>query len=143
MILANTLALASALALSVTAVPVAQNTTFKITPEQLKSIDVNTTSCSGAPFPAECADADRAAPAISTSFEKYQIKSRGAQAAMIAIMVFESGSFKYNKNHFPGRPGQGTRNMQMPDFNREYAIQTLGAEKVGAAGLEEVLDLLN
>ncbi|PVI03713.1 hypothetical protein DM02DRAFT_612010 [Periconia macrospinosa] len=144
MMLTNTLALAGAFALSVTAAPVGQNT-FKITPDQLTSIDVKTASCNGAPFPEECADATVAAPAISTSFEKYQIKSRGAQAALIALMVFESGSFKYNKNHFPapGRPGQGTRNMQMADFNREYATQVLPSYTVASASVSKLVDLLN
>lgn len=36
-------------------------------------------------------------------------------------MAFESDDFKYNKNHFPGVAGQGTRNMQSPSFNKKYA----------------------
>ncbi|KFY06307.1 hypothetical protein V492_08083 [Pseudogymnoascus sp. VKM F-4246] len=43
-------------------------------------------------------------------------------AALLALIAFESGDFKYNRNHYPGRPGQGTRNMQMPDFNLAYAL---------------------
>lgn len=143
MIFTNALALAGALAVSVTAAPVDQNP-FQITPQQITSIAPTAASCNGAPFPEECADAARAAPAISASFQKYDICSRGAQAALLAIMVFESGSFKYNKNHFPGRPGQGTRNMQMPDFNREYANATLDpATLANATTVEAVLALLN
>lgn len=36
-------------------------------------------------------------------------------------MAFESDDFKYNKNHFPGVAGQGTRNMQSPSYNKKYA----------------------
>lgn len=36
-------------------------------------------------------------------------------------MLYESGNFAYAVNHDPGVPGQGTRNMQSPAYNREYA----------------------
>lgn len=146
MIFTRTFALAGALALSATAAPVAQvapASTCTLTAEKLIAIDPNTATCVGAEFPLECADAARAAPAISASFKKYEIESKGAQAALIGIMLFESGSFKYNKNHFPGRPGQGTRNMQMLDFNKEYATSLFGAEKATAAsGTDGVLGLV-
>ncbi|KAL8686405.1 MAG: hypothetical protein Q9224_005458, partial [Gallowayella concinna] len=65
--------------------------------------------------------AAQAAPFINASFKTYGITSAGEAAAIVALMAFESGDFKYNINHFPGRPGQGTRNMQSPAFNLEYA----------------------
>ena len=48
-------------------------------------------------------------------------------------MAYESGDFKYNKNHFPapGTPGEGTRNMQSPAMNQKYA-QSLGLRVDGA-----------
>ncbi|KAF9735771.1 hypothetical protein PMIN04_001519 [Paraphaeosphaeria minitans] len=106
-----------------------------ITAEQLTAMDPTTASCSGAAFAAECADASTAAPAINSAFEKYSIHEPGVQAALIAIMLFESGSFKYNHNHYPapGRPGQGTRNMQMAPFNEKYATDLFGAGAVAAA----------
>jgi hypothetical protein len=73
----------------------------EITPELLTQIAPKTASCAGAEFPGECADASRAAIAISNSFTKYDVKTNGQKAALIAIMLFESADFQYNKNHFP------------------------------------------
>jgi hypothetical protein len=44
-------------------------------------------------------------------------------AALLSLMAYETADFKYNINHFPapGRPGQGTRNMQMANYNLLYA----------------------
>lgn len=92
-----------------------------ITADMLTKIAPATASCAGADFPEECADAATAAKAISNSFTKYKITEVGEQAALVSIMIFESGNFKYNKNHFPGVVGQGTRNMQSPAFNEMYA----------------------
>lgn len=57
------------------------------------------------------------------AFALYQVNTAAEQAALISWMVYESGEFKYNRNHFPdpGRPGQGTRAMLMPNFVGEYA----------------------
>ncbi|KAF2252793.1 hypothetical protein BU26DRAFT_209565 [Trematosphaeria pertusa] len=120
--------------------------TTSLTADTLIAIDPKTASCDGATFPAECADASRAAASISKSFEKYSIASPGEQAALIALMLYESGSFKYNKNHYPepGRPGQGTRNMQMPQFNIDYAASLFGSAAVQSAGsLDGVLELVS
>ena len=62
-------------------------------------------------------------------------------------MAFESGDFKYNVNVFPGRPGQGTRNMQSATFNEQYAlsIPALSAKVAAAKGtsnLNAIRDLL-
>jgi hypothetical protein len=92
-----------------------------ITADMLTKIAPATASCAGADFADECADAATAATAISNSFTKYKITEVGEQAALVSIMLFESGNFKYNKNHFPGVVGQGTRNMQSPAFNEMYA----------------------
>ena len=61
-------------------------------------------------------------PHIVKSFQHYGISSAGVQAALLSIMAFESGNFKYSINISPGVPGQGTRNMQSPKFNMEYAM---------------------
>jgi hypothetical protein len=45
----------------------------------------------------------------------------GEIAAILSSLLFESVELKYNKNHFPGRPDQGIRNMQMAMFNYLYA----------------------
>ncbi|KAL9022145.1 MAG: hypothetical protein Q9185_000659 [Variospora sp. 1 TL-2023] len=94
-------------------------------------------TCAGAPSPAECKTADEAAPFINQSFRTYAITSPGEAAAIISIMAFESGDFKYNINHFPGTAGQGTRNMQYPEYNLKYAqsIPEL-KDKLAAAGTD-------
>lgn len=91
-------------------------------------------SCSGASFPSECRTASQAASPIANSFSTYSVTSPAEQAALIALMLYESGEFKYNQNHWPGVPGQGTRNMQSPAFNKLYATSLFGADKVAAAG---------
>ncbi|KAJ2394835.1 hypothetical protein GGI23_004537 [Coemansia sp. RSA 2559] len=64
-------------------------------------------------------------------------------------MAFESDSWQYNVNHYPGTPGQGTRNMQMYTFNSEYAqflhpTQAAIAARAGGTASQEnaVLDLV-
>jgi hypothetical protein len=98
-------------------------------------------SCEGAKFKDECATAADAAPHIVDGFDKYKITGAAEQAALISYMMFESGGFKYNKNHFPepGRPGQGTRCMLMPNFVGKYAYDV----KPGAVGsVEQILGLV-
>jgi len=124
--------------------------TGSITADQLTQIAPETASCSGAPFPEECADATTAATALNKSFDTYGIKTAGEKAALVAYTLFESGNYKYSKNHFPGRPGQGTRMMAMPPFVAKYATAVAGADAVatasaagGDAGLVAVLALVN
>ncbi|KAL8712451.1 MAG: hypothetical protein Q9220_003299 [cf. Caloplaca sp. 1 TL-2023] len=93
----------------------------KRTSGSLLAIAPKANTCAGAPFPKECKTADEAAPFINQSFRTYGITTPGEAAAVLGIMAFESGDFKYNINHFPGTPGQGTRNMQYPTLNLQYA----------------------
>jgi hypothetical protein len=51
----------------------------------------------------------------------YGITSPPELAALLSVIAFETGDFKYNINHSPGRAGQGTRNMQMANYNLLYA----------------------
>lgn len=164
--LCKTVLLAGALALGAFAAPIpdcpdkensytapstdSKVTTGSITAEQLTQIAPETASCSGAPFPEECATADTAATALNKSFDTYGIKTAGEKAALVAYTLFESGNYKYSKNHFPGRPGQGTRMMAMPPFIAKYATAVAGADAVatasaagGDAGLVAVLALVN
>ncbi|KAL8666938.1 MAG: hypothetical protein Q9168_007391 [Polycauliona sp. 1 TL-2023] len=101
--------------------PQPEPTLYKRAPGSLIAMAPTSTTCAGAKFAAECKTAVQAAPFINASFKTYGITSAGEAAAIISLMAFESADFKYNMNHFPGRPGQGTRNMQMPPFNLEYA----------------------
>jgi hypothetical protein len=154
----KTTLVASALALCALSAPIPEcdpepqystNSTPKgLTAEQLVAIAPATVSCTGADFPQECADATHAATAINKAFATYKITTVGEQAALVAYMLFESGNFKYNHNHFPapGRPGQGTRMMAMPPFIEKYATSVAGASAVATAkaqSLDAVLALVN
>ncbi|KAJ5932904.1 hypothetical protein N7516_007393 [Penicillium verrucosum] len=92
-----------------------------LTESQLITIAPTSKSCTDAPAKDECATAKQAAKFTSQSFDTYKVTSKAEQAAIISLMAFESDDFKYNKNHFPGVAGQGTRNMQSPSFNKKYA----------------------
>lgn len=136
-----------------TAMPFLRRQTACITANDLTSIAPFTASCDGSPFPAECAPASLAAANIAESFRLFNIDSFGAQAALVAIMLFESGDFKYKINHFPGVAGQGTRNMQSPAFNAKYAdwivangndaTITQGSVAAVASDPAALLDLIN
>jgi len=63
------------------------------------------------------------APFINKSFSKFGFLTRGEQAAIFALMAFESGNFMFDVNVSPGRPGQGTRNMMMFNFILPYAVE--------------------
>ncbi|KAL8904614.1 MAG: hypothetical protein Q9171_006989 [Xanthocarpia ochracea] len=112
--------------------PPASPLIFKRATGSLIAMAPKSRTCAGAPFPSECKTAAQAAPFINASFKTYGITSNGEAAAIVSLMALESGDFKYNINHFPGRPGQGTRNMQMPAFNLEYA-KSIPALKSGLA----------
>jgi hypothetical protein len=94
-------------------------------------------SCTNAPIADECATASAALSPLLSSFSKYNIQTAPEQAALLSWIAYESAELKYNANHFPapGRPGQGTRNMMMPNYVAEYAssIPELSAQ-VSAAG---------
>ena len=79
-----------------------------IAAEELLQIAPTSRSCDNPPAPGECATAQEAAPFISASLSQYNVISRAEQAAVISQMAFESAEFKYKRNHFPGRPGQGS-----------------------------------
>ncbi|KAI9702087.1 MAG: hypothetical protein M1836_001431 [Candelina mexicana] len=103
-----------------------------ITAAQLLQIAPKSSTCDGFP---ECRNADQVYVNINRAFETYKITSPGEMAALISLQAFESAEFKYNKNHFPGRPGQGTAAMLMPNFIAKYAasIPALGDKASGLA----------
>jgi hypothetical protein len=100
-------------------------------------------SCAGAQFADECTTANIATPLIAQSFVKYGISSKAAQAAVLALISYET-TLKYNRHHFPSPDyTQGTRNMMSASFVQKYATQLYGAAKVSAAGNPTaVLDLV-
>ncbi|CZR53882.1 uncharacterized protein PAC_03764 [Phialocephala subalpina] len=89
----------------------------------LLAIAPSSSSCANAPAAGECATAAQAAEYLIPAMAKYEIYNPHEIVAVLSVIAYESGEFKYNTNHFPapGRPGQGTRNMQMPNFNLIYA----------------------
>ncbi|KAH8431281.1 uncharacterized protein LDX57_008943 [Aspergillus melleus] len=117
----------------------------QLTAQQIEAIAPTSNTCDGAPNPDECATSEQAALNIAKSFETYEVTSPAEQAAVIGLMAFESGDFKYNRNHYPGVPGQGTRNMQSPAFNAQYAASLSGIADQAvslAADPAGLLDLL-
>lgn len=93
----------------------------QLSAQDVLSIAPDAANCTSAAYPAECVTATEATPFILLSYDHFHIESFGAQAALLSVMAYESGSFKYNENHWPGVPGQGTRNMQSPAYNLKYA----------------------
>lgn len=96
----------------------------------LQKVAPTSNTCNNAPAAGECATAAQAAMPIISSFAQFSINTAPEQAALLSLMAFETADFKYNKNHYPapGRPGQGCRNMQMANYNREYAAVVPGAD---------------
>ncbi len=125
-----------------------------ITAADIIKVAPQTRSCTNSPAPDECRTANQAAPYIAVSLTNFGITSFGSQAALLALMLYESGNFKYAINHFPGVPGQGTRNMQSPEYNLRYAqwlagvCQNCGITQAEVAAAETkgpatLLDLVN
>lgn len=80
----------------------------EITSNQILAISPKSSTCYNPPAVGECRTAEQAAPFINDSFTTYGIDNVAEQAALISLMAFESGDFKYNRNHFPGVAGQGS-----------------------------------
>jgi hypothetical protein len=80
-----------------------------ISAQLIEAIAPNSTTCNGAVFPKECATSETAARNLVKSFDTYKVTSLAEQAAIISLLALESGEFKYNINHWPGVPGQGSK----------------------------------
>lgn len=104
------LPLTLALTIQTTATPIPSSLFARdaLTESQVKTIAPKSNTCDNAPAKGECATAKQAAKFTSESFTTYKVTSKAEQAAIISLMAFESGDFKYNKNHFPGVAGQGS-----------------------------------
>lgn len=99
---------------------------------QILQIAPTSNTCSGAPIAGECATNTQAGPFLISAMAKYSIYNPNEIAAVLSVIAFETADFKYNTNHFPapGRPGQGTRSMMMPNNVMKYAqsIEELSAD---------------
>lgn len=110
---------------------------------QLLTIAATSNTCTGALFASECVVSSPSIVAVMvTSFAKYNVTTAAEQATLLSWMAYESGDFKYNRNHFPspGRPGQGTRAMLMPNFVLQYARSIPGLEQQVQAATAESSD---
>ena len=79
---------------------------ISLTAAQVQAVAPKSSSCDGAPAAGQCRTAAQAAPAILNSFRAFGINSPGEMAAVLGIMAFESGDFKYNAPIIP-TPGKG------------------------------------
>ena len=73
-------------------------------------------------FAPNCPDSEAAASALNDAFRAYGLDTLGQIAGLTAYMAYESGDFVYDKNVFPGRPGQGTKCMLMFPHLYNFAI---------------------
>ncbi|KAH7021676.1 hypothetical protein B0J12DRAFT_714548 [Macrophomina phaseolina] len=148
-----TIASAHAIPLQGRAPPVERTSTTEEGRRSLVTIAPGTSSChSASVFIDECRTASEAAQPILDSFDKYQIANTNERAALIALMLYESGEFKYNWSHFVNGEishmlGKGTRNMQSAKYNEEYARTLFPSEEVDSAkssgGADGVLQLVS
>lgn len=108
---------------SVTAATFSTNTKIgALTEQNILAIAPNSGDCTAASFPDECTNATVATEQINKAFKAYKVWSLGPKAALASLMAFESGDFVYNINHFPGRPGQGTKAMLMFKWIYKFAL---------------------
>ncbi|KAI0171935.1 hypothetical protein GGR52DRAFT_447879 [Hypoxylon sp. FL1284] len=89
----------------------------------------------------ECRTAAQAGPLLADAMAQYGLDQAGQIAAVLALTAFESVDYRYKHNVSPGRPGQGTSNMQMFSFNLEYARSVADLkDKVPAAATPDTTD---
>ncbi|KAK4161958.1 hypothetical protein QBC43DRAFT_322558 [Cladorrhinum sp. PSN259] len=106
----------------------------------VKAIMPSSNSCDGAQGPpGDCRTADQAAPFIAASSAGL---SPGELAGTLALMGLESGDLKFKHNVSPGRPGQGTAGMLMPNFVAEYAASIFGQEAIAGKEPAAILEMV-
>lgn len=132
------------LVLPTTAIPLSLHVRTTGPVQQIIAVAPTSASCANAPVASECATASQALSPILAGFAKYNIATAAEQAALLSWMAFESDDFKYNINHFPGTPGQGTRCMMSPTFVKEYvsSLSELQSNLTTATTPAEILALV-
>ncbi len=88
--------------------------------QRIAQVKPETAACDLAATP-DCRTNVQLAPFLARSLEAYGTTEAGQVAAVVALTAFETDGYRYKHNVYPGRPGQGTSNMQMFDFNLLYA----------------------
>ncbi|RDA94951.1 hypothetical protein CP533_0184 [Ophiocordyceps camponoti-saundersi (nom. inval.)] len=69
----------------------------------------------------ECRNSTSVAPQLEASFKQFNIGCRQEAACLVGLAMLESVNFTFMRNQSPGRPGQGTVNMQQCGFNLKWA----------------------
>ncbi|TPX17395.1 uncharacterized protein E0L32_003038 [Thyridium curvatum] len=90
----------------------------------IEQIMPKSASCDGAPAAgggADCRTAAQAADFFVAGFQRWSVYAPAQIAAVLAVSALESDELRYKHNVSPGRPGQGTSNMQMIHYNLLYA----------------------
>ncbi|OAA57798.1 hypothetical protein ISF_07039 [Cordyceps fumosorosea ARSEF 2679] len=101
----------------------------------IKTIAPKSATCAAGD--SECRTAEQAAPHLFDAMNAYGLCDYKQMAAVLALVAFESVQFRYKHNVYPGRAGQGTVNMQMPNYNLLYA-QSLPGVRDKVAGIKSV-----
>ncbi|KAJ2495548.1 hypothetical protein GGH96_006355, partial [Coemansia sp. RSA 1972] len=107
--------------------------------------------CKTSPAAGECALNSEVLVSINQAIRQYGVSARGEIVATLAWMLFESGNWQYNINHFPGNIGQGTRTMMTWEYVAEYAqtlhpdayAKVLGSDTVSAADNTTKTDVID
>lgn len=113
----------------------------------IAAIMPSSTSCASASgqYASDCRTNVQAAQPLIDAMVAHNLTSAGQIAAVLALTGFESVDLRYKHNVSPGRPGQGTSAMLMPNFVLEYA-QSIPELKGGVAqaggDVGKVLDLV-
>ncbi|KAJ6538830.1 hypothetical protein DFH09DRAFT_1323496 [Mycena vulgaris] len=109
-----------------------------ITPAELVQMGALPDCSTATQFPSECRTADQAAPFVNQAFRDFGLVTNGEKAALLSLMLFESGGFAFDINHSLNTPGQGTRNLMNFPFILQYALDTPSvaaqAQSLAAAG---------
>lgn len=113
----------------------------------IAAIMPSSTSCASATgqYASDCRTNAQAAGPLISAMAAYNLTHAGQIAAVLALTGVESADLRYKHNVSPGRPGQGTSAMLMPDNVLKYAqsipeVQT-GLEQAGG-DVRKVLDLV-
>ncbi len=103
-------------------------------------------TCAGAQFADECRTADQAAPFLIAAMQQYGVYAPGEIAGVLSLVGYESVDMKFKHNVSPGRPGQGTSNMQQIQYNTKYAASipalAAGLAAAGTSSPDAVLALV-
>jgi hypothetical protein len=83
-----------------------------ITADQIVQIAPSSAACNqSAQFADECRTAEQSAPFVNAGFQQFGINTVGEQAALLSLMLFETGGFKFDRN-------QCVTSMFCPHWNR-------------------------